>query len=59
MHDEVFRLALAIGFVVTLPVGLYYRVQSQRTRELPHYSQLVYRIGRSSGGGSACHPYDH
>lgn len=33
MHDEVFRLALAIGFVVTLPVGLYYRVQSQRTRE--------------------------
>jgi protein-S-isoprenylcysteine O-methyltransferase Ste14 len=33
MHDEIFRLVLAIGLVVTLPVGLYYRVRSQRTRE--------------------------
>ena len=32
-NDETFRIVLIIGFATVLPIGLYYRVRSQATRE--------------------------
>ena len=31
--DQIFRLILILGFVLVLPVGAYYRIRSQMTRE--------------------------
>ena len=32
-HDQTFRVLLIVGFLITLPIAIYYRVRSQATRE--------------------------
>ena len=32
-EDEIFRIVLVVGFLTIFPVGLYYRIRSQATRE--------------------------
>jgi protein-S-isoprenylcysteine O-methyltransferase Ste14 len=32
-QDEVFRIVLAVGFVLVFPIALFYRIKSQSTRE--------------------------
>lgn len=32
-HDQTFRVLLIVGFLITLPIAIYYRVKSQATRE--------------------------
>ncbi len=32
-HDDLFRLIMLVGIVTVLPIGLYHRLQSQKTRE--------------------------
>jgi protein-S-isoprenylcysteine O-methyltransferase Ste14 len=32
-HDSTFRLVLLVGFLVLIPIGIFHRVQSQRTGE--------------------------